>query len=222
MVHFRDLFIGEAGDVQLEGPEDVPDQCHGHLSDVRLLLSPDEIVERGHDRLMLEIAIITGEINEEHPALVASSHHVIVMQILLEVLPVKADAFALLARAVGIGQVFLDRRSDHLVAEEVIDCFVSHDVTGDVPAVAPFIDRELLAGSWSVRAVHELVLEFCSLEQLGHLIQLGLVLEAAAGHCLGACIVDPVCIIQFVIHKNKPRNSDSDRNRPRRGWHLSA
>lgn len=47
VVHLSDLFSREARDVRLEGPEDVTDQLHGHVRDVRILLSPDEVVERG-------------------------------------------------------------------------------------------------------------------------------------------------------------------------------
>ena len=39
VVHLSDLFSREARDVRLEGPEDVTDQLHGHVRDVRILLS---------------------------------------------------------------------------------------------------------------------------------------------------------------------------------------
>ncbi len=108
VIHLHDLFIREARDVHLEGPEDVLDQLHSDLSDLWLLFPADEVVERGQDRLVPDVAIIAGEVDEEHPAFIASGHHVVVVQILLEVLSVEADAFALLARAVSVGQIFLD------------------------------------------------------------------------------------------------------------------
>ena len=62
------------------------------------------------------VAIVAGEVDEKHPAVIAAGLHVIVVQIFLEVSPVEADALALLARAVGIGQIFVDRRADHFIA----------------------------------------------------------------------------------------------------------
>ena len=47
VVHLSDFFSRESRDVRLEGPEDVTDQLHGLVRDVRILFSPDEVVERG-------------------------------------------------------------------------------------------------------------------------------------------------------------------------------
>lgn len=45
VVHLSNFFSREARDVHLEGPEDVTDRLHGHVRDVWILFSPDEIVE---------------------------------------------------------------------------------------------------------------------------------------------------------------------------------
>ena len=108
---------------------------------------------------MPDIAVVAREVNEEHPAVIAAGLHVVVVQILLEVPPVEADAFALLTRAVRIGQIFVDRRADRFIAKQMIDRLVSHDVAGDVPAVSPFIDRKLYAGCRLILTMYEIVLD---------------------------------------------------------------
>ena len=139
---------------------------------------------------MPDIAVVAGEVDEEHPAVIVSGFHVVVVQVFLEVPPMKADAFALLARAVRIGQILVDRRADHFIAKQMIDRLVSHDVAGDVPAVPPFIDRKLYAGCRLILTMHEIVLDLRRLKQLRHLIELRLVLEAAAFHSLRACLIN--------------------------------
>lgn len=139
---------------------------------------------------MPDVAVVAGEVDEEHPAVIVAGFHVVVVQILLEVPPVEADAFALLTRAVRIGQIFVDRRADHFITEQMIDCLVSHDVAGDVPAVSSLIDRKLYAGCRLILTMHEIVLDLRRLKQLRHLIELRLVLEAAAFHSLCACLVN--------------------------------
>lgn len=139
---------------------------------------------------MPDVTVVAGEVDEEHPAVVASGLHVVVMQTFLEVPPVKADALALLTRAVRIGQILVDRRADHFIAKQMIDRLVSHDVAGDVPAVSSLIDWKLYAGCRLILTMYEIVPDLRRLKQLRHLIELRLVLEATALHCLLACLVN--------------------------------
>ena len=190
VVHLSDFFSRKARDVRLEGPEDVTDQLHGHVRDVRILLPPDEVVESFQDWFVPNVAVVAGEVDEEHPAVIVAGLHVVVVQVFLEVPPVKADAFTLLTRTVRIGQILVDRRADHFIANQMIDRLVSHDVAGDVPAVPSLIDRKLYAGCRLILTMHEIVLDLRRLKQLRHLIELRLVLEAAAFHSLRACLIN--------------------------------
>ena len=139
---------------------------------------------------MPNVSIVAREVNEERPAVIAAGLHVVVVQILLEVPPVEADAFTLLTRTVRIGQILVDRRADHFIAKQMIDNLVSHDAAGDVPAVPSIIDRELYAVCRLILTMHEIVLDLRRLKQLRHLIELRLVLEAAALHSLRACLIN--------------------------------
>ena len=89
VIHLHDLFIREARDVHLEGPEDVLDQLHSDLSDLWLLFPADEVVQGGEDWLVLDVAVVARKVNEEHPAVVAPRLHVVMVKVFLEVSPVK-------------------------------------------------------------------------------------------------------------------------------------
>lgn len=188
--HGRDLLVGEAGDVLLEGLED---QARQHLRDQQRLrifdLALQKVVEDLDALVVRDVGIIARIVHQQDVALVGSVLHVILVQVSLEAPAVESHALVLLRGAVVVDQVLADRRRQDLVTKEVVDGLVHHGVAGYVARMAALVDRELVAWLRFIVPGDEVLPDVGSGQQVVHLEQLGVVLELAAFHGLGAGVV---------------------------------
>ena len=195
--HLLDLLIREAGDVQLEGPQDLPHEPLGHCDLVGL--EPAAIQEAVHHLQALvvwDVWIVAREVHQQDPALVVAVALVVVVQLHFYPVAVVLDAFALLTGVVVVNNEGRYAWRQYLITEHVVDRLVPHHVAGDEAGLAALAYDELLARLWPVSSLLEISLEVSRLQQLVHLEELSRLLEVAPCDGLGACLVYVVCIVE--------------------------